>query len=305
MSSVRLPDTGDRYRRGRFARTESGSLDLDLDLARDELTRAQVALLRERSRERRQRVYLEDDDFNCYHSRYGDDELEEMVRHRCRLIEREAQTARYADTDHPMARPRRPLSDVPSSVLDSRRGTGSSAPSPVGGSSVSSLGRLDRDIVRVEEIERILRENERFVRDQHLSTRSINSSISLALERLNTVRSASQPLVARPTLVRPANPSGKPAIPSTEVLAIIPNQKPPPEVKNRNKRLDLLWSQPVGLIHDLLSKSRVKSSGEWIFALPAFESWRKATTESPKFVERGGNCLWLNGGLGAGKTMLM
>jgi tRNA A37 threonylcarbamoyladenosine biosynthesis protein TsaE len=49
----------------------------------------------------------------------------------------------------------------------------------------------------------------------------------------------------------------------------------------------------------------VKGSGEWIFALPAFENWRKATTESPEGVKRGENCLWLQGNLGTGKTMLM
>ena len=183
MSYVPFSHTGDRYRY--------------------ELTRAEVASLRELLRERRHRLYVEANIFHYYDSRYEDDVLEEMVRcHR-------------------------------------------------------------------RSIERILRENKGFFPDQYLTTRRTNSSSPSAPE------------------------------------AIIPNQEPSPEAKMRKTLLDLLWSRPVGLIHDHLSKSRIKSSGEWIFALPAFESWRKATTESPKGVERGENCLWLQGSLGAGKTMLM
>ena len=249
MSYVPFSHTGDRYRY--------------------ELTRTEAALLRELLRERRHRLYLEDDIFH----NYDDDVLEEIVRRRRRPTERGAQTARHLFTDRPLVRPMRPLSNVSSSILDSWRGTKSNAPSQVGGSSFSSLHPV--------EMERILRENEGFFPDQYHTTRSTNSSSPSAPERLNANLSA------------------------LRCPAIVPNQEPSPEAKMRKKLLDLLWSQPVGLIHDHLSKSRIKSSGEWIFALPAFKSWRKATTESPKGVERGENCLWLQGSLGAGKTMLM
>lgn len=302
MSSVRFSDPGDRHLQGRFTRTNSGSLDLDLNLARDELARAQDALLRPREKQHRLYVDLEDDDFNYHASRYEDDELEEMVRRRRQSIEQGAQTARHVDTDRPIVimRPSRPLSDVSSSVLDSRRETRSSTPSQIGRSSVSSWFRRDRDY----EMER-LREHERFFPDPYPTTRNTTSSRPSDLGRFNPILSAPRRPVARPKSVRLDSPPGELATPSTEVPPIIPNLEPSPEAKMRNKLLDLLWSQPVGLIHDHLSKSMVKGSGEWIFALPAFENWRKATTESPEGVKRGENCLWLQGNLGTGKTMLM
>ncbi len=87
--------------------------------------------------------------------------------------------------------------------------------------------------------------------------------------------------------------------------SIIPDQEASPEAKVRKSLLDSLWSQPVGLIQDRLSKTRVNGSGEWIFTCPAFEKWSKATTEFSESVKRGENCLWLQGGLGSGKTFLM
>lgn len=261
--------------------------------------------MREQVRERRHRLNLEDDDFDYHDFRFEIDELEELFRRQRRLIERGAQTARHLDTDSPMVRPMRPLSDVPSSVPDSRRGTRSSAPSQVGGSSVSSSHRQVLDLPRFEEMERMLRVDGRLFRSQHLTTQRTASSRPSVAEWTSALLKASGRPVIRPRSVGLANPSGGLATPSTEVSPIVPNQEPSPEAKMRKKLLNLLWSQPVGLIHGHLSKSRVKGSGEWLFALPAFESWRKETTESPKGVETGENCLWLQGGPGAGKTMLM
>lgn len=297
MSSARFSDPEDRHRQGRITRTNS-SLDLDLDRARSELARAQDALLRDQVRERRHRLNLEDDDFDYHDIRFEIDELEEMVRRWRRLIERGAQTARCIETDSPMVRPMR-LSDVPSSVPDSRRGTRSSALSQVGGSSVSSSHHQILDLTRFEEIKQMLRvDGGRLFRSQHLTTQRTASSRPSVAERTNALLKASGRPVIRPRSVGLATPS-------TEVSPIVPNQEPSPEAKMRNKLLNLLWSQPVGLIHGHLSKSRVKGSGEWLFALPGFESWRKVTAESPKGVEAGENCLWLQGGVGAGKTMLM
>jgi len=299
MRSVRFSETEDRPRHRRLTRTNSGSADSDPDLVGDELTRRQDALLRERSRERRRISYLEDDDIGYYHSRYEDDKAEEMVRRLLRSTDRGAQTARYLDID-PMVRPLHPLSDATSSVIDPRRGTRSSTS--------SQLDDLDRRVF-LESLQRKVRalhdslEQDPLLWDQHLIIRSTDSS--RLSERLSAILPALRRPVPRPRSARPANPSGEPATPSTEMPPIIPNQESSPEAEIQNKLLDLLWSQPVGLIHDHLSKSRVSGSGEWIFALPAFESWQKTTTGSLNSVERGENCLWLQGSLGAGKTMLM
>ncbi|KAH7008026.1 hypothetical protein EDB80DRAFT_424931 [Ilyonectria destructans] len=280
MSSARFSDPEDRHRQGRITRTNS-SLDLDLDRARSELDRAQDALLRDRVRERRHRLNLEDDDFDYHDLRFEIDELEELVRRWRRLIERGAQTARHIETDSPMVRLMRLLSDVPSSVPDSRRGTRSSALPQAGGSSVSSSHHQNLDLARFEEIKRMLRVDDgRLFRSQHLTTQRTASSSPSVAERNNALLNASGRPAIRPRSVGLANPSGGLATPSTEVSPVVPNQEPSPEAKMRNKLLNLLWSQPVGLIHGHLSKSRVKGSGEWLFALPRFESWRKSSGTS-------------------------
>ncbi|KAH6987331.1 hypothetical protein BKA56DRAFT_669000 [Ilyonectria sp. MPI-CAGE-AT-0026] len=160
MSSARFSDSEDRHRQGGITRTNS-SLDLDLGRARSELARAQDALLRDQVRERRHRMNLEDDDFDYHEFQSEIDEVEDLIRRRRRLIERGALTARHLDTDNPMMRPMRLLSDVPSSVPDSRRGTRSSALSQVGGSSVSSPHHQILDLTRFEEMERMLQASSR------------------------------------------------------------------------------------------------------------------------------------------------
>lgn len=276
MSSAQFSDPEDRHRQGGITRTNS-SLDLDLGRARSELARAQDALLRDQVRERRHRMNLEDDDFDYHEFQSEIDEVEDLIRRRRRLIERGALRVRHLDTDNPMVRPMRLLSDVPSSVPDPRRGTRSSALSQVGESSVSSSHQRSLDPTRFEEMERMLRVDGRLFHSQHLSTQRTASSRSSVAERANAVLKASSRPVIRPRSVGLANPSGGLVIPSTEVSHVVANQEPSPEAKMRNKLLNLLWSQPVGLIHDLLSKSRVKGSGEWLFALPGFESWCKVS----------------------------
>jgi hypothetical protein len=79
----------------------------------------------------------------------------------------------------------------------------------------------------------------------------------------------------------------------------------PRESNTRTKLLNLLSPHPVGLVHDHLSELRIKDSGTWLFKLPQVVSWLSPAAESPESVGPGGNCLWLQGNLGAGKTMLM
>ncbi|GAW25151.1 hypothetical protein SAMD00023353_0201640 [Rosellinia necatrix] len=73
----------------------------------------------------------------------------------------------------------------------------------------------------------------------------------------------------------------------------------------RNKLLNALSPRPVGLVHDHLSKVRVKDSGDWVFDLPMYKAWHEVTLDPLVGAEGGENCLWLQGNLGAGKTMLM
>ncbi len=216
--------------------------------------------------------------FDFHDSRYTSDEHEEIIRYLRQSIQREIQTARYLDKDRPTERP----TPHPMLLEYPRKRT-----------ATFSHASLSSCI----EMQRTLRETERH-RDQYLPTRSTTSSAASSLER--AILAASH-AVAQPRSVILANPSRNLATPSTEE----PKQEPSPEAKMRSNLLDLLWPQPVGLIHTRLSKSRVKSSGEWVFTLSAFEEWRKASTESFESVKRGRNCLWLQGELGVGKTMLM
>ncbi|KAI1361224.1 hypothetical protein F5Y08DRAFT_348118, partial [Xylaria arbuscula] len=84
-----------------------------------------------------------------------------------------------------------------------------------------------------------------------------------------------------------------------------PTLKPDPEYKMPNELPNTLLPQATELFHQILSKTRLKSSGDWVFKLPAYQQWREAAVDPLKRVEGGENCLWLQGNVGAGKTMLM
>ncbi|KAI0446884.1 hypothetical protein F4803DRAFT_559087 [Xylaria telfairii] len=159
MSSVRS-DPGHRLRHERFTRTNSGNLELDLNLARDELRR-------ERSRERRWRGHIEDDDSDYYRYVYEGDDPMETTRRRRRSTERRPLSPPRANLDRIIVRPMRDLHDIPSSPPGSRSGTRSSAPSQARGPVISIVSRHDRHdrhdrlMARIEELDRIRRDNER------------------------------------------------------------------------------------------------------------------------------------------------
>ena len=149
----------------------------------------------------------------------------------------------------------------------------------------------------LHENERLRQENERL--HERLTTQPWGSSTASSWhnECQNLRRSEFQSRVGKPF--------EEPATPLSEVPPAVPSQESSPEMKMRNELLNTLWSQPIGLVHNHLLKSRVKTCGEWIFALREFRDWYGEAVELPGRVQRGRNCLCLQGNLGAGKTMLM
>ncbi|XDG09916.1 hypothetical protein ABKA04_009531 [Annulohypoxylon sp. FPYF3050] len=157
----------------------------------------------------------------------------------------------------------------------------------------SSLYRHDRNRVLLEQI---LEGNAGSSRDQLLSKLSPDSS-SLPITQQSDDFVSTQRKLHKVLISEMKN------TPIT-LSSHAPSQDSSLETNKRIKLLDLLWSQPIGLIHDHLLKSKVQGTGEWVFELPTFQNWIKETIEPLGGAEKEG-CLWVQGNLGAGKTMLM
>ncbi|KAI1121892.1 hypothetical protein F5Y10DRAFT_287945 [Nemania abortiva] len=91
---------------------------------------------------------------------------------------------------------------------------------------------------------------------------------------------------------------------SISILRLHPD---PHTARAKEKLLDLVCTHSPDLVHQNLAKTRVKDSGTWLFNLPVFEEWQKTDTVGNADAREGGqsNCIWLNGNVGAGKTMLI
>ncbi|KFA46530.1 hypothetical protein S40293_09876 [Stachybotrys chartarum IBT 40293] len=292
------------YRPSRIARTNSGGLTPDPDLGRDERPRDRS---RDRSRSRRYRAYLEEDEPDYYGSRYEYGEFvdveREVIGRRRHLSVESGQVAR--DSDRFVQMPRSMLAVTGSSppVVGPRRAARFSSPSMVEEYLRGpSLYHHNQALGRVEGMGQIYQES-------HRRPQSIES---YPLSYYGSARSPYPLYPDQPSLVMPPPPRpvtrpnpmrSPPATPLIEVPPVIQDTEPSPESKMRTQLLDSLWCEPFELVHDHLSKLRPETSGEQILALPEVQAWRRAIAESPEDTERGGNCLWLQGGLGAGKTM--
>ncbi|GAP83722.2 hypothetical protein SAMD00023353_0501150 [Rosellinia necatrix] len=117
----------------------------------------------------------------------------------------------------------------------------------------------------------------------------------------------STPQVTASSDTRASSPAKTITTPAPAAIGPTATDEPGEDFKIREKFLDLVCPHSPDLVHQNLAKARAKDSGGWLFNLPVFEKWREAKiAEDANAMEGGrGNCIWLIGNLGAGKTMLM
>ncbi|KAI0151801.1 hypothetical protein GGR57DRAFT_513755 [Xylariaceae sp. FL1272] len=153
---------------------------------------------------------------------------------------------------------------------------------------LSTMRCNDEDGALLQRIDQMLREHDALCGPK-IPPDTYRSALNLLDLDIAKLRNRSAALPASYPLTQRSEPDPKPALD--------PNLD--------SEFFTSLSSHPVGLVHDQLTKVRLKNSGQWVFELPAYRQWYEAKISPLAYDPEGENFLWLQGHLGAGKTMLI